>query len=139
MNSFAKLGTLTRYTCKGCYRGCAVGSPAEYVVSEVEGELGRRLGLRPEENMQEHTFGKLSQFTFFVLAKCCELHVLRSCRCRRAILIAGGEGISQWDRKRNLAMRTGRSKALQWGLNADPFQSFCGLIIRILVKIPQGL
>ena len=92
MSSFAKLGTLTRYTCKGCYRGCAVGRPAEYVVSEVEGELGRRLGLRPEENMQEHTFGKLSQFTFFVLAKCCELHVLRSCRCRRAILIAGGEG-----------------------------------------------
>ena len=75
MSSFAKLGTLTRYTCKGCYRGCAVGRPAEYVVSEVEGELGRRLGLRPEENMQEHTFGKLSQFTFFVLAKCCELHV----------------------------------------------------------------
>ena len=52
-----------------------MGRPAEYVVSEVEGELGRRLGLRPEENMQEHTFGKLSQFTFFVLAKCCELHV----------------------------------------------------------------
>ena len=41
-----------------------MGRPAEYVVSEVEGELGRRLGLRPEENMQEHTFGKLSQFTF---------------------------------------------------------------------------
>ena len=42
-------------------------------------------------------------------------------------------------RKRNLAMRTWRSKALQWekkifwvkcGLNADPFQSFCGLISR---------
>ena len=62
MSSFAKLGTLTRYTCKGCYRGCAVGRPAEYVVSEVEGELGRRLGLRPEENMQEH-----------VLENCCNL------------------------------------------------------------------
>ena len=46
-----------------------VGRPAEYVVSEVEGELGRRLGLRPEENMQEHTFGKLSQFTFFCFGK----------------------------------------------------------------------
>ena len=88
-----KIGHTDKVHNKGCYRGCAVGRPAEYVVSEVEGELGRRLGLRPEENMQEHTFGKLSQFTFFVLAKCCELHVLRSCRCRRAILIAGGEGL----------------------------------------------
>ena len=45
----------------------------------------------------------------------------------------------QWDHKRNLAMRTWRSKALQWGkktfwvkcgLNEDPFQSFCGLMSR---------
>ena len=145
MSSFAKLGTLTRYTCKGCYRGCAVGRPAEYVVSEVEGELGRRLGLRPQENMH---FWKIVAIYFFCFGKMLQITRPKKLQMPARHSDCGWWGPpphSQWDRKRNLAMRTWRSKAFQWGKKRllskmrTHFRAFADLLVVILIKIPQGL
>ena len=63
-------------------------------------------------------------------------------------MILSVDKIAQWDHKRNLAMRTWRSKALQWGkrpfeyneaLMQTYFRAFADLLVVILIKIPQGL